>query len=201
MQNGDYIRTRYLVEVAGVITQQSQDWLVVDVGSDPLGSKLIALGTAWWNARRALMGTNCMISCLIMNNWSRNEQQAVYIQLSGFGGGPEIHPQSQVVRINKYTAKEPLTGKVMRGATNISGVMEDLSTRGRINDLAEFDAARLFESATYDEGPTGFVLDPQLRWYDDGPVPPVYRFEEIVAATVNPTFLTLRNRKTSSCAA
>jgi hypothetical protein len=201
MQNGDYIRTRYLVEVAGVITQQSQDWLVVDVGSDPLATNLIALGTAWWNARRPLMGTNCMISCLIMKNWSRNEQQAVYIQLSGFGGGPEIHPQSQVVRINKYTAKETITGKVLRGATNISGVMEDLSTRGRINDLAEFDAARLFESATYDAGPTGFVLDPQLRWYDDGPVPPVYRFEEIVAATVNPAFLTLRNRKTSSCAA
>lgn len=201
MQNGDYIRTRYLVEVAGVITQQSQDWFVNAVGTDPIQDQLTALGTAWWTARRPLMGTNCMISCMVMKNWSRNEQLAIYIQLAGQGGGDEIHPQTQVVRFNRYTAQEVLTGKVLRGSTNMSGVIESLSTRGRINDLAEFENARLFEAGAYDEGPTGLTLTPQLRWYDDGPVPPVYRFEPIVAATVNPTFLTLRSRKTSSCAA
>jgi len=199
MELGDYIRTRYIVEVAGVATAQYQDWQIDGIGTDSLQDKLEELALAWFTARRPLLGTNCLFSCMHYMNLSRNEQLAVYPGLAGQGGSDAIHPQYQVVRINTYTAVEILRSKVLRGSTNISGVIEGLSTRGRINDMAEFDNARLFESARYDAGPTGLTMDPHLRWLDESSPPPIYRFTQLEAAVVNPTFLTLRSRKTKIC--
>lgn len=197
----DYIRTSYMVEVAGVQTSQNQVWQVAGIGSLSLEEQLLLLAQAWWDARKTLLGTNCFFSCLRYSNLSQSEQLIVYPALTGIGGGPDIHPQYQVVRINTYTDYEALRSKVLRGGTNISGVIESLSTRGRINDLAEFEAARQFEVAAYDASSTGLTLVPQLRWYDDGPVPPIYRYTPITHAVTNPTFLTLRSRKTSICGA
>lgn len=199
MLAGDYIRTKYVVEVAGVATQQSQDWLVGAVGSDPLSSQLMELANAWWFARTAFLGSNVLFSCLHYNNWSRPEQEVIYPLLTGTGGTTEIHPQYQCVRVNLYSDYEVLKGKILRGSTNIGGVIESLSTRGRINDLAEFQAARGFEASQFDDSPTGLILNPVLRWYDDGPVTPIYRHTPIANATLNPTFLTLRSRKTKLC--
>lgn len=200
--SGDLFRTTFLVEVAGIQTQQKMDWRLDSIlGADTLDVVLGDLAQAWWDTVKNVLVNQCMFSCMFYQNWSRVEQYVIYPGLAGLAGTAG-HPQFQVVRLNIY-GRDPgaLDPGMKRGASNLSGVTESLSTRGRINDLAEFSPWQLFNIASMQTSATGWEISPRQRWLDTGPVPAVYSFVPVVGTQVNPTFKTLRRRKTTICTA
>jgi len=199
---GDFFRTTFLVEVAGVQTQQKMDWKLDSIdGADTISTVLGDIASQWWDTVKNIVVNQCMFSCMTYHNWSRVEQVVVFPGLAGLGG-TEGHPQFQVVRLNIYgQATVGPDFSIRRGASNLSGVKEDLSTRGRINDLSEFDAWQNFHIGSIFTSLTGWTITPQQRFETAPGPPPTYDFVPVVATQVNPTFKTLRRRKTSICAA
>lgn len=199
---GDYFRTRIMSEVGGKATQIAFDWKLDSIdGADPINTVLADLAVAYWDTVKAVMTTEVLFSCMAFYNWSRNEQAVVYPLLAGEHLGSS-HPQFSVVRINRYAQDElDPSSYVARGAINLSGIAEALSTRGRINDQAEFIAVESFCKDSIQTAVTGWTITPYQRVETAPGPPPVYGFLKMRSALVNPTFLTLRGRKTSSCAA
>lgn len=197
---GDFFRTRFLVNVDGVQCLSSMTWKLITVkGGDSTFTNLLALSNAWFDSIKAIISTDCVFGCADFYNYSQPEQVSVYPALAGIGVG-DAHPQFQVVRFNTYGHDQsaPAT-PVRRGATNLSGVLESLSTRGRINDPAEFEDYRQFQFFPLDLGVAGWDVEPQLRYVSVPGNPPTYDFVPMVMCDVNPTFLTLRGRKTNAC--
>ena len=251
----DFFRIRYLIEVNGVQTQTKQDFKLDSIdGADPINTVLTDLAAQYWATLTAVMTTETILSCVAFYNWTSPEQALVYPLLAGTHAGTS-HPQFSVLRANLYGQTEAVpTDPIVRGATNISGIAEALSTRGRINDIAEFDAWHNFLVQTQQTSLTGWTISPHLRvlnktgiptweaglsitigdpifdhsnnlyeaastgvtagndsnlaggsdtgvsWTLDNPSK-VYWFKKMLKSNVNPTFLTLRSRKTRSCAA
>lgn len=199
---GDRFRTTYLLDYQGVQMQNSQDWAINSIdGSDTLATVLLDLATAYWNSWKAIVVSQCMFSCLKFYNYDTSEQTIAYPGLAG-QGGTDGHPQFQVVRLNLYgQAASPPDEPIYRNASNLSGVKEELSTRGRINDMSEFSSWAQFHTASLQTSVTGWTITPQCR-YTAAPGPPrVNGWVPMIAAQVNPTFQVLRGRKTSICAA
>ena len=199
---GDFIRTTYLLDYQGVQMQNSQDWEILSIdGADTLATILLDLATAYWNSWKAVVVSQCTLSCLKFYNYNTTEQDIAYPGLAG-QGGTDGHPQFQVVRLNLYgQAATPPNQPIYRNASNLSGVKEDLSTRGRINDLAEFSSWAQFHTAAIQTSPTGWTLGPVARYTVAAGPPPTYGWVDMIASQVNPTFQILRGRKTKICAA
>jgi len=199
---GDFFRTRHMTEVAGVQTQIHFDWKLDSVdGADSINTVLADIATTYWDTVKAVLTTECVFSCMAFYNWSRPEQAIVYPMLARENVGSS-HPQFQVVRVNRYAQTDAvLSDPIYRGAINLSGVAESLSTRGRINDLAEFIALESFCYQSFQTAVSGWTITPNLRHVTSAGPPVVAEFKKMRSALVNPTFLTLRGRKTSSCAA
>ncbi|MDH5642974.1 MAG: hypothetical protein OEY63_02145, partial [Gemmatimonadota bacterium] len=168
----DFFRVRYMIEVGGVQTQTKQDYQVDSIdGADPINTVLTDLAQAYWDTLKAIMTTETILSCLAFYNWTSPEQAVVYPLLPGENIG-ESHPQFQIVRANLYgqTAGVP-SDPIVRGATNVSGIAESLSTRGRINDLAEFDLWENFLQSSIQTSVTGWTITPHIRVLDKGVTP------------------------------
>lgn len=197
---GDFFRTTMLIEVKGVATQTAMDWKLDSIdGADPINTVLLDLAGHFWNTLVAVMPTNVIFSCFAFDNWSRPEKAIVYPLLAGTNIG-SAHPQFSVVRGNIYAQTDAVfSDPVYRGSSSISGVAESLSTRGRINDFAEFVAWESFLWSTEVTSVTGWTITPHLRREATPGPPPTYEFKKMRAARVNPKFLTLRSRKTRSC--
>jgi len=200
-QAGDFFRTRYMVEVAGVTTMQKQDWELVSVdGADDLGTILLDLAQAWFDTVKSVITTECLFSCMAYYNWSRPEQAVVYPTLPGLNAGSS-HPQFAVVRCNIYGQDAAsLTAPIHRGASNLSGVAESYSTRGRLNDPADFTAWRAFQVQTLQTAATGWTVNPMQRYVSVPGPTPTYAFDRVLQAEVNPRIFCLRGRKTKLCA-
>jgi len=199
-QAGDFFRTTFLIEVAGVVTQQSMDWQLDSIdGADPIVDVLNDIALAYWATIENILTDQCLLSCIHYDNWSRPEMFVGYPLLPG-QNIDDSHPQFQVIRLNRYGQTiGVLSDPVYRGATNLSGIAEEYSTRGRINDLSVFDAWVAFNSDQLQTDPAGWTITPHVNYVLD-PGPPIVRdFKPIISCVLNPTFLTLRGRKTSAC--
>jgi len=199
---GDFFRTRHMVEVAGVQTQTHFDWKIDTVdGADPINTVLADIAVVYWDTLKAVLTTECLFSCMSFYNWTSPEQAVVYPLLAGEHVG-SAHPQFQVVRGNRYAQTDGVpSDPIFRGAVNVSGVAEALSTRGRINDMAEFIAFESFLYQSFQTAVTGWTITPHLRHQTGAGPPATYSFVKMKSGLINPTFMTLRGRKTSSCAA
>jgi len=198
---GDFFRTRMIIEVKGVATQLSNDWKIDSVdGGDSIADILDDIATDFWDRVKGFLTNECTFACMLYYNWSRPEQHVVYPGLTGLAAGSS-HPQFQVLRINRYSQVEAdLTAPVHRTSQSISGVAESLSTRGRVNDLAEFGTWRTWNLTVKQSSVTGWTFSPYNR-FESAPGPPkVFSFDRMLSVSINPTFLTLRSRKTKFCA-
>jgi hypothetical protein len=102
------------------------------------------------------------LTCAVYENQSQPEG-TVRIFPAGLVGTDlgEAHPQNQVVRTVLYARESP-TSPITVGAHSLSGVVESLSTRGRINDIALFDQQESFFRIPLVVG-TGWTLSPVIK--------------------------------------
>jgi hypothetical protein len=113
----------------------------------------------------------------------------------------DSHPQDQVVRLNRYALAVPPAAVTLRvSAFNQSGVAEEFSTKGRVNDTSEFLALRNFLRVQQIFA-TEWTITPMSRNLQSAGPPEVHQFNVVHQCLLNTTFLKLRSRKTNLCIA
>lgn len=161
---GDIIKTSWVQELNGVAMNNEMTWRVVDLGTDPGNLvELIAITDAYVLAWAPPLSDTNSISCAVYENLSSPEAKEIDFPAGKVGlivTGP--HPQDQVIRFSEYTVEQP-NGTLKRGAYNLSGVAESLSTRGLVNDTTIFSALRDFLSDQLVLG-VGWTLKPVQRF-------------------------------------
>jgi len=195
----DFFSLRFVTELGGV-AMSNLYWYQIDsiLGADTDATVLTDLATQWWDTFKAAITDQATFSCAVLNNITTPRKTVVFPSLAG-GTVEDSHPQYSVVRINTY-AKDPIdpASVVRRGATNISGVIESLSRRGRLNDLAPFANLRTFLYQQQTSGVAGWQVTPHLR-YAIPPGPATYNYWPMEWAQINTRIFTLRSRKTKLC--
>lgn len=195
----DVVRTNIITELSGVAMNSTLFWEVEDVGNDdPVDTNLTKLATAYRDAVTAAVSTGWAVTCITYFNESMVEPKVVLpITLAGTGIG-DSHPQHAVVRMNRYGL---FTGDqtTRRGAHNLSGVIESLSSNGRINDMSEFVNLEAFLANTLILPTGGWTLAPQIQITPDPLFPLVQQFILASEAQANATFQVLSSRKTKLC--
>lgn len=160
---GDIIRTTFIQELAGSAFDNSLFWEILDLGDDPaVATALAAVTGDYWDSIKDNLSIPNSLTCSIYENQSQPEG-TVRIFPAGLVGTDlgEAHPQNQVVRTVLYGRESP-TAPVTVGAHNLSGVVESLSTRGRINNIALFDPQTSFFRIPLVVG-TGWTLSPVIH--------------------------------------
>lgn len=161
--NGDKIRTTFISELAGSAFDNTLYWEVLDIGDDPpIAATLTAIATAYWDSVKDNLSVPSSLTCAVYENQSQSEG-TVRTFPAGLVGTDlgTAHPQNQVVRTVLY-GTTGVGSPVTVGAHNLSGVVESLSTRGRINDIALFDPQEAFFRVPLVIG-TGWTLSPVIR--------------------------------------
>lgn len=106
-QVGDFIKTTFVQELAGVSMQNSMIWQINDLGSVPtVNAALNQIMVAYRGAVTDICTTAWALTCGIYENLSRVEVKAiVFANLTGSLAG-DTHPQDQVIRWNRYGIAE-----------------------------------------------------------------------------------------------
>lgn len=174
---GDIIKTSWVSELEGVAISNEMTWRIVDLGNDPSNlTQLIAITTAYGIAWAPPLSDTIGISCAVYENLTSPEAKEIDFPI-GISGlivtGP--HPQDQVIRFSEYTVEQP-NGTLKRGAYNLSGVAESLSTNGLVNNVTLFSPLRQFLSDQLVLG-AGWTIKPVQRFEStrgkaDGPADP-----------------------------
>lgn len=173
----DNIKTSWVSELDGVAMSNEITWKIVDLGDDPTNlSMLIAITTAYGIAWSPPLTMTTTISCAVYENLSSPEAKEINFPIGIEGliiGTP--HPQDQVIRFSEYTVEQP-NGTLKKGAYNLSGMAQSLSTNGIVNDVALFSPLRQFLSDQLVLG-TGWTIKPVQRFQStrgkhDGPADP-----------------------------
>jgi len=199
---GDFISTTFVQELAGVQLANKIYWRVDDLGTDPTTvAGLLDIMTEYHNVIKAALAPTWTLVCGIYENLSQVEAKA--IAFTSLVGTSLIgsHPQDQVVRLNRYAVSVPPAEVKLRSAGfNQSGVAEEFSTKGRVNDTAEFLALINFLRVQQVFG-TEWTLTPSLRIREQALPPFTFQFLSVQQCLLNATFLKLRSRKTNLCIA
>lgn len=198
----DIISTTFVQELSGVQMANKLYWRIDDLGSNPTnGAALLQIMTEYHSVIKAALAPSWALVCGIYENVTTVEAKA--IQFTNLVGTSLVdsHPQDQVVRLNRYAVAVPPAAETLRvSAFNQSGVAEEFSTRGRVNDTAEFLALRNFLRIQQIFA-TEWTITPMSRnLQSDGP-PKVHQFNAVHQCLLNTTFLKLRSRKTNLCVA
>lgn len=198
-QTGDIIRTTIVQELGGRSMSNALYWQIDDLGTDPpLNQGLDDVVQAYWAVANDVCSDQWAVVCAIYENLTRVEAKVnLFTTLAG-SVVDDSHPQDQVVRINQYA--QPVAAEPpKRGAFNQSGVAEGLSTRGRVNNIAQFGPLVQFLRNQQVFG-TNWTLQPQLR-FQTAPGPPVvYGYSDMVAVQVSAPLFKLSSRKSRLCA-
>lgn len=198
----DIVKTTFVQELSGVQMANHIFWRIDDLGTNPANT--VALGqimTGYYDAVKATLAPAWSLVCAIMENLSAIEAKSIVFDSLPGTGLVDAHPQDQVVRLNRYSvAVPPANGTLRVAGFNQSGVVESLSTRGRVNDTAEFLPIRNF-LRTQQIFATEWTVTPMMRMVETPGNPPIYQFQPVQQCLLQPTFLKLRGRKTSLCAA
>lgn len=200
-QQGDTIKTVIVQELDGVQLSNTLYWRVDDLGADPTTAVgLNDVLVEYVSIIQSQVASAWSVVCGIYENMTRNEaKQIVFVSLPGIGV-TDCHPQDQVVRVNRYCQKSaPLPAGVGRGAFNQSGVLESLSTKGRVNNMTAFQGLQNFLRVQQVFG-ANWTLGPQLRLTQSVGPPKVYQFNDVTQAQPAGRLFKLGSRKTVLCA-
>jgi hypothetical protein len=175
-------------------------WRIDDLGSNPTNvAALVDFMQGYHDAIKNVLSPAWSLVCGVYENVTQVEAKAItFTNLVGVGIG-DSHPQDQVVRLNRYTTQdngEKVTARV--SAFNQSGVREEFSTRGRVNDTSEFLALRNFLRTQQVFG-TEWTMTPMSRNAEQKDPPHTYAFNVVQQCLLNTTFLKLVTRKTNLC--
>lgn len=198
----DIISVNLVQELSGVQMSNKVYWRVDDLGDDPsVVSGLTDIMVEYHDAISDALSNQWSLVCGIYNNETAVEAKAIKFAILSGVSISDSHPQDQVVRLNRYAVTEaPAVVKLAHAGFNQSGVPEDLSTRGRLNNTSEFLSLRNFLRTQTIFG-TGWTLTPQLKLREQKDPPHTYQFQRVDQCLVNTTLLKLRTRKTNLCLA
>lgn len=201
MQVGDFIRVRYVMEFGGVACSNQLNYVISQIlGADTIDKIVSDLATAFWASISARMGADVTFSCIGWTNQSRNEQYVGFPALAG-GSVSDAHPPTLALRWNLYGQPDPPPAKLKQNAIYLAGIGEAYSDDGRVTSLADFQLFDDFLTNGVVTDPAGVELFPRVR-YETAPGPPkVYGFTPLLNAQLNSTYVTVRTRKGSLCAA
>lgn len=197
----DFVRMTFVQELEGVQISNTAYFKIDDLGNEPIPTvSLIDTIGVYHDAIKATTGPAWSIVCGIYENLSRFEGKALsFVTLPGEGIG-DTHPSDQVVRMNQYAVGVAPPPEVRRGAWNQAGILESLSTSGRVNDMSAFTAFRAFLDTQFTLIGPGWTMTPQLR-YQPTPSPPprTYAFAPMALNQLSSRFFKLGSRKTTLC--
>ncbi len=196
----DVIKITILQELDGVQMSNDMYWVIDDLGDDPSTQNgLIDVLNAYYDVVKAFMSDEWKIVCGIYENISNPEGKAIEFGTLVGLSATDSHPQDQVVRLNSYgqiSGSQPLH----RNAFNQSGVIESLSTDGRVNNMTTIDPLRLFLTAQQIMAGPSWTLDPQVRWQTAPGPPATFLYANVVSSTFSARLFKLQSRKTRLCA-
>jgi len=196
----DIIRTTILQELDGVQVSNDMYWQVDAVGDNPsLENGLIDVMNTYYDAVKAFMSDEWKIVCGIYENITNPEGKAVTFGTLVGLSATDSHPQDQVLRLNSYGQTGP-SNPLHRNAFNQTGIIESLSTDGRINNMATIESLRLYLTLQQIMPGPSWTLDPQVRWQDTPGPPATYMFANVVTSNFSARLFKLRSRKTRLCA-
>ena len=162
MQNNDILAIDYVLEVSGVETVFSHHWKVATYHGPEADVTIIGAHAAIFHEKiENELGSSTTLSCVKMVNLTSPAKALAFPDLDGSGVG-DTHPAHNCLRIDMYG--KSLQGDPMwRNAINISGILESLSTRGRLNNLGGFANLLTFLSGTHQTGVNGATLESMIR--------------------------------------
>jgi hypothetical protein len=197
---GDVVATTFVQELSGVQMANKLYWRVDDLGTNPTtGVALTQIMTEYHSVIKAALAPAWKLVCGIYENMTDVEAKAVVFTNLVGTSIDDSHPQDQVVRLNRYAvAQAPAVATLRVSGFHQSGVAEEFSTRGRVNDTAEFLALRNFLRIQQIFA-TEWTITPMSRNTEALGPPKVYQFNVVQQCLLNPTFLKLRSRKTNLC--
>ena len=195
----DMISTTIIQELDGVQMSNQMFWQVDSVGADPSTENgLIDVINAYYDSVKAFMSDEWNVVCGVYENITNPEGKAiVFTSLPGLSV-TDSHPQDQVLRLNSYGKVVP-PGPVHLNAFNQSGVIESLSTDGRLNNPATVATLKSFLTAQQVMPGGNWTIDPQVRFTTDPGPPAVYGFTNVLTSQFSSRFFKLRTRKTKLC--
>lgn len=196
----DIVRSTLVQELSGVQMSNAIYWRVNDLGAAPTREVgLTDIMNGYADAVKPTLTPAWALVCGILENITAVEAKAlVFVNITGTGA-IDSHPQDQVIRINRYAnSAAPLAVKLRVAGFHQSGVIESLSTRGRVNDLAEFLNIKNFLRVQQIFG-ANWTLTPMVQIRETVGPPPTYQYQAVAQGIVNPKFQKLRSRKTSLC--
>lgn len=206
MQANDILSVDTVIELGGVQTVFNQHWKVIAYAGPHSDEQIISdLMTAFWAAIDQAMSTSAVLSCAKMVNVTTPAKEVVFPNLAG-ATADQPHPPHQALRIELYGKTNPALHQT-RNANNFSGIVQNLSDRGRLTDDTVMNAVLTFFSTDQVTDANGATLRPIVRETTDagtpsdpGPfVPPTYAYHDVLLARLNETFVTLRSRKFELC--
>lgn len=199
---GDVVAITLVQELSGVQMANKTYWRIDDLGANPTNiAALISFMSEYHSVISGALSPAWSLVCGVYENVTAVEAKAItFTTLIGLAVG-DSHPQDQVVRLNRYSTQdngEKVTARV--SAFNQSGVAEEFSTRGRVNDTSEFLALRNFLRVQQIFG-SDWTITPMSRNREQKVAPFTFAFNVVQQCLLNPTFLKLVTRKTNLCQA
>lgn len=196
----DLIRTTILQEIDGKQVSNDMYWTVDDLGDDPsTRNGLIDVMNTYYDAVKAFMSDEWKIVCGIYENLSAVEGKVIEFGTLVGLSLTDSHPQDQVLRLNSYGGLGGANPK-HRNGFNQSGVIESLSTDGRLNDPSVVSSLRTYLTIQQVMPGPSWTLDPQVRWQTAPGPPATYANANVDSSTFSGRFFKLGSRKTRLCA-
>lgn len=196
----DIIHITILQEIDGVQMSNDMFWQVDDLGDDPsIADGLVDVMTAYYDVVKAFMSDKWSSVCGIYENVTNPEGKHIQFLTQTGLSATDCHPQDQVLRLNSYGGLGGLN-PVHRNGFNQSGVIESLSTDGRINNMATIVPLSTFLTAQQVMPGPSWTLDPQVRWESAPGPPPVHTFANVDTSVFSARLFKLGTRKTKLCA-
>ncbi len=194
---GDIIQYTIVTELEGVAIRNTIYWMLDNLGNtDDLSDIARILGTEWIDVSEGILSVNVNYTAFLVDNLTRNEIRGVHTTSQKGTILRDSHPQDQVLRFNEWAPQEGGEA-VFRGGFNLSGLEENLSTDGRVNDIPSMEAVERYLFAQFIDSDSGLQASPHVRRRTPGSSPPIYTFHKISKAQVNPTLFKLKSRKTA----
>lgn len=139
MQVDDILDIKFAIDYAGVSSVMGTFWKVSAYrGPATDESILTSFATTFWDTFKHYITDTAILSCVKMVNKTTPGQSVILPSFPGTNVG-DGHPPHQAVRVYQY-GRESFGEPAIRNSMNLAGVVESLSTRGRINDATGWQA-------------------------------------------------------------
>jgi len=196
----DQMSYTIITELDSVQMSNTRYFEIDSIGDDPSNASMLGdIVNHYYDAIKVFCATSWKIVCARMENHTNPEGEVIiFVTLPGTGAG-DSHPQYQVVRFNIYAQVQPANFMV-RGAFNQSGILETKSLRGRVGNPADFDPLVTHFRQPNQFGGTGWNTSTLIRYNGTPPTPFTEEFANVNQVQINPSFKTLKSRKTKFCA-